>query len=196
MEVSNDVQDQGTENRERIKRELWPDEDAWTGADDKGWFRAPRTLPLVLELLASKAISGKKDPTRVYIELLARMIDNGIVEMTNEGEHAYHAGYSGSRGIRSWRERMKVLEDNGFIKSQLIGGQYKCVLILHPTTVVQQLRHSTRLPDGWLEAYRLRQIETKEASHDERGARRIGKIVDIQDVKSAAEVAKKRTGAK
>ena len=46
--------------RERIRQQLFPDEDPWTGEGEKGWFRAPRTLPLVLELLCSKELAAKK----------------------------------------------------------------------------------------------------------------------------------------
>jgi hypothetical protein len=28
--------------------EFWPNEIVWTGENEKGWFRAPRTLPLIL----------------------------------------------------------------------------------------------------------------------------------------------------
>lgn len=48
--------------REEIKAELWPADIAWTGdKPETGWFRAPRTLPLVLMLLSDKRISGKSD---------------------------------------------------------------------------------------------------------------------------------------
>src|SRR5687767_12629024 len=70
-----------TEQREKLRKEFWPQEDAWAVGAEVGWFRAPRTLPLILELIASKDLSGRNDPTRVYLELLARHIDGGIVEM-------------------------------------------------------------------------------------------------------------------
>jgi len=55
----------GGEKRERIRNEFFKDEDAWTGENEKGWFKAPRTLPLILELLSSKDLSGNFDPTGV-----------------------------------------------------------------------------------------------------------------------------------
>src|SRR5262249_23165190 len=72
------------ERREKIRKRYWPKEDAWTGADEKGWFKCPRTLPLILQLLREKAISGKKDPSLVYLELLARHLGQGIIEMSHE----------------------------------------------------------------------------------------------------------------
>jgi len=88
------------EKRERIRNEFFDDEEAWTGKNEKGWFKAPRTLPLIPELLSSKELSGNYDPTGVYLELLSRHIDGGIIEMTDEAAPAYGAGYFRSRAIR------------------------------------------------------------------------------------------------
>ncbi|SRR6266446_4775665 len=176
------------ERREKLRNEYWAEEDAWTGEGEKGWFRAPRTLPLILELLASKDLSGSSDPTRVYLELLARHINEGIVEMTHEGEHAYAAGYFGSRAVRTWQERMKILERNGFIKTRHIGNQrYRYVLIVHPTTVIKKLREAKKVSDQWWDTYRARQIETKEASYEERQKSRVASnVVPIKATKVAS----------
>ena len=40
---------------QKIREEFWPLLDVWTGGEhDKGWFKAPRTLPLILALIQSK----------------------------------------------------------------------------------------------------------------------------------------------
>jgi hypothetical protein len=150
-----------------LKAELWASEQAWTGDNESGWFRATRTLPLILSLLAGKKVSGSLDPTRVYLELLARHIDSGVVEMVSEGEHSYGAGYIGTRGIRTWQERMAVLEKNGFIKTKSAGNlRFKYVLLIHPAIAVQNLRDQGKLPEGWWDNYRVRQIEAKETLYE------------------------------
>jgi hypothetical protein len=136
---------------------------AWTGEGEKGWFRAPRTLPLLLALLASKAVSGNTDPTRVYVELLARHIDEGVIQMATDEEHAFASGYDGDRGVRSWRERMRLLEDIGVIKIRRMGAKrYAYVLLVHPNVYVAALRKSNKVDDQWSESYRHRQLETGE----------------------------------
>src|SRR5258708_7460578 len=97
------------QQRKKCRQELWPDEDVWTGENEVGWFRVLRTLPLLLRLIDSKPLSGRLAPSGVYLELLARHVDNGLIEMAHEDEHAYYAGYVGSRARRSWQERMKIL---------------------------------------------------------------------------------------
>jgi hypothetical protein len=159
----------GTEKREKIKKEYWSAEDAWTGDNEKGWFRAPRTLPLLLVLLGEKGLSGKFDPTKVYLELLARHMDAGVIEMANEADHAYAAGYSGQRGVRTWQERIKALEKLGVIKTKQIGNQkFKYVLLVHPTAAIQRLRDAGKISDLWWDTYRSRQIETKELTYEAR----------------------------
>jgi hypothetical protein len=169
----------GVEKREKLRNEYFQTEDAWTGVNEKGWFRAPRTLPLLLSLMRSKTLSGRLDPTPVYLELLARHFDGGVIEMTHEADHAYAAGYAGPRAVRSWQERMKLLEKLGFIRIKSLGNQkYRYVLIVHPTAVVERLRIKNLVSQEWLEVYRSRQMETKEASYEDR-KKRTKKVISI-----------------
>lgn len=153
------------ERREKYKAEYWPDEIAWTGEKpEKGWFRAPRTFSLVCALLKTKKVSGKKNPASVYLELLSRHRDTGVVEMASEGEHSYAAGYMTSRGIRTWQEHMKLLEDLGFIKSVSAGNQkYKYVLLIHPSIAVKKLYDKDLVDSKWWDMYRSIQIDMKES---------------------------------
>jgi len=177
--------------REQIKQELWPKEIAWTGEKpETGWFRAPRTLPLILALLADKRISGNSDLTGVYLELLARHRDSGIVDMVTTGEHSYAAGYSGPRGVRTWQERMKILEGLGFIKTKETGNQqYKYVLLVHPTVAIQRLYEAKKIPQAWWETYRTRQIEATEHPYEKLMERHApAKVVPIKAAKPKAKV--------
>jgi hypothetical protein len=167
------------DKRERIRKQFWPKEDPWTGENEVGWFRAPRTLPLVLALLRSKRISEKKDASSVYLELLARHVSGGVIEMGHESDHAYAAGYEGSRAVRTWQERMRILEESGFIRTQKVGNRrYRYVLVVHPTLAVQRLHDDGRIPDAWWQAYVDRKITTKEPTYEqhERRRRAAGKV--------------------
>ena len=176
-----------SQKREKLRDEFWPGEDVWTGDGERGWFRAPCMLPLILGLLGSKEFSANKDPTKVYLELLARHVDGGLIEMVQETDHAYAAGYVGSRAVRTWQERMKVLEKTGFIKTKRIGNRYKYVLLVHPVTSVQELRKAGKVPDEWWDAYKDRQIETKEARYEERMKAKLrAKVIPIKTAKASS----------
>ena len=157
------AQTAGTERRTQLKERYWKRDSAWNGTAN-GWFKGPRTLPLILALLSDKRLTDGRDVSRVYLELLARHMDAGVVEIGNEGDHAFASGYSGTRAIRTWHERMQLLERLGFIKSKQIANQkYKLVLLVDPFVAVANLRKQQRVPDSWWEAYSLRLMETKEA---------------------------------
>ena len=121
-------------------------------------------MPLILGLLSQKELTKGRDVSRVYLELLARHMDGGVVEIGNEADHAYASGYTGTRAIRTWHERMQLLEHLGFIKTKQVGNQrFKLVLLVDPLIAVMQLDKNGRVPPEWWEAYSLRLMETKEA---------------------------------
>ena len=171
--------------REEIRHQYWPDEDLWTGEKEVGWFPAPRTLPLLLGLLSSKEISGKKDPSSVYLDLMSRQRGEGVIEMGHEADHAFASGYEGRRAVRTWQERMRILEENGFIRTAEVGNQrYKVyVAIIHPTTAsgATSPRRQEKVPVRWWNAYVARKLETREATHEQREKKResVRKVVSL-----------------
>lgn len=188
------------ERRERYRSEYFPDVIVWTGEKPEvGWFRAPRTLPLLMALLKSKKVSGTTDATSVYLELLSRHRDAGIIEMASETDHSYAAGYPGTRGVRTWQERMRLLEELGFIQSKKVGNAtYKYVVLVHPAIVVKKLCDVGKVDPSWLDTYRQMQIETKEASYEQL-MKRIKDDADLQElldapVKPKPRVKKRKAG--
>ncbi len=164
--------------REKARKEIWPAEEPWTGEDEIGWFPAPRTLPLLMSLISSKGLSGRQDPGKVYLELLARHYGEGVVELTHEAEHAYCSGYSGPRAVRTWGERLKSLEELGLVRLHRAGGRIKYALLVHPTAAIHRLRAGGRIPDDWWNTYTARQRETKEPSYQERQAKAAASAAD------------------
>ena len=183
----------GSSLRDEIRKRFWPTEDAWTGEKEIGFFQAPRTLPLVMVLVSMKTLRTKGNAARVYLELWSRHMGGGVIEMKHEGEHAYAAGYVGNRAIRTWREHMKLLEANGFIKTQASGNQqFKYVLLVHPTAVIEKLSAEGKIDPHWFTTYQTRQIETKERSFADRmkakraAAREAAKVVSMKTAKKAS----------
>lgn len=183
--------------REDIRKQHWPSEDLWTGEKEVGWFKAPRSLPLVLALLSSKAVSDdKKNPSSVYLELLSHQRGEGVIEMAHEAEHAFAAGYVGNRAVRTWQERMAILEANGFIHSVQVGNErYKYVAIVHPTTAVQRLYEKKKIPSYWWSAYLANKRMSKEPTfeHRTKGTAQKQKVVLIGS--AATDKAKRRNAS-
>ena len=172
----------------KIREEFWPQVDVWTGGEhDKGWFKAPRTLPLILALIQDKQLTGSADPTTVYLELLSRQFGEGIVEIQNEAEHAYAAGYTSSRAARTWQDHMRCLERLGFIKIKGIGKHaFKYVALVHPVAALEELRGKNLVPQDWWDAFTDRRIQTGELSYQERAsAQQRSKIKPIDQAQRA-----------
>lgn len=138
--------------REEQRKQLWPDsgELIWKGPDETGYWCAPRILPLLLHLTNDKRIVGEKDCSTVYVELFSRTFGQGIVEIRDEEEHAFCAGYTSSRAKRTWQERVQALANAGLIEVKPKGNRsIGYVLLLHPVQVACSLRRQRKVSDEW-----------------------------------------------
>jgi len=175
-----------TEERAALRDRFWPGAKAWTGENSMGWFRAPRTLPLLLTLLKSKKLRGNHDLASVYLALWARHLDSGIVEIMNEQELAYESGYTSGRALRTWQERMALLETLGFIKSQTIANQkYRYVLMIDPPAALAALHKKGFIDETWRATYDARRIATKETAPAEETEKRPSKVVRMPATEKA-----------
>src|SRR5215470_1596124 len=103
--------------RLHLREELWPgvSSQLWDRRKAKGFCTIPRSLPLVMKLIDDLGGKGK-NASRVYFDLWARAFDEGVVEVFDEETFAFSSGFDAStRNIRSWRERIDVLKDLGFV---------------------------------------------------------------------------------
>jgi hypothetical protein len=168
------------ESRDAQRERLWPKsaDKVWRGHHEKGYFCGPRNLPLILHLIREKGVCGSFDAARVYVELLARDMGEGFVEIMDEDEHAYCAGYVGSRAVRTWRERVLALEKAGFIRvfpkaNRKIG----YVVIMHPRLVVLEMRRQRKVTDVWWRMYQDRQERIGAPTDDDPAVEKHLKVV-------------------
>jgi hypothetical protein len=148
------------EKRLRTRDSLWPEASkiVWSRKTDDGYCSLPRTLPLIMTLINILSPKGKGDASRVYQELWFHDFDLGFIDIGDERAHAFAAGYTTpSRGVRSWYERISVLEDLGFIMTKPQGSQrVGYVLLVHPHDVVESLRAKRDVPEDWYGAFTKR----------------------------------------
>jgi hypothetical protein len=155
--------------RAALRDAIWPgaEEFKWPPAEEGGWARFPRPIALLLRVLAH--YSRGVDLGNTYVELLGRTPEEGIVEITNEMEHAYLSGFGPTqRGARSWRERIRILERLGFIRVHGAGGrEIDQVLMIHPRLAMQNLRAAGSLPpEFWNQFVKMHVDTTGEAPED------------------------------
>ena len=138
-------------------QELIPGGDAlvWPRAGEGGWFQGPRSLPLILAVLNTKAFRGNVDIASTYLALLAENWGEGIVEIKGEADAAMMAGQrADARGLRGWRDRIRKLEKLELVRifprgTQAIG----YVVLMHPHDVLQRLRDKGKIENGMWNLY-------------------------------------------
>lgn len=148
--------------RRTLRETLWPGVGAhvWPREDETGWCPVPRVMPIILRILAEKALSGDMDLSRTYLGLWCDNYGEGIIEIAKESVYAETAGLRGPRGIRSWRERVGRLEELGLVRTHRRGNnEIGFVAIMHPYAAMVRLRERGLVSDGWWAAYQQRLIE-------------------------------------
>lgn len=124
-----------------LRNRLWPDvTDAhlWHRQSHDGFATIPRTMPLIMSIMDDLA-NGQPVGT-TYLELWCRAFDESFVTLSKR-EIAFHSGFSGQRAERTWRVRMKILADLGFIAlKEGPSGSMSYALIYNPYLVIRRLR--------------------------------------------------------
>jgi len=149
--------------RIQMRDQIWPSEAQrlWHRKTEQGYSTIPRTLPLLMTLIDD--LKGKgKDASRVYLDLWCRQMDDSFVEVTDEEAFAYSCGYAThGRNVRSWRERIDILRDMGFISVRPNGSRkYGYILLHHPHAVVSNLQKTGKISLEWWGAFTKRAAET------------------------------------
>lgn len=108
------------ERQLQVRSKLWPniDEDMlWGGADAQGFSMVPRVMPLMMSIMDD--LSGKGFPVgQTYLEMWCRLREERFLTLNRPEEMAFHAGFSGQRALRTWKDRVRRLADLGFIDVQ------------------------------------------------------------------------------
>lgn len=133
------------DDRQRdLRSRLWPDiteDDLWVrktieGRYTPGFATLPRTMPLMLSIMDD--MTKTKPVSSTYLELFCRGFDDCMIVLSKPKEMAFHAGFIGQRAERTWKERLKLLNDMGFIKIESgPSGPMSYALILNPYKVIK-----------------------------------------------------------
>lgn len=106
-------------------------------------------MPLIGAIMDN--LSGKGKPLfTTYLELWCRSDDNGFVTLSKQMETAFASGFSGQRGVATWKERVKKLEALRFIETKPgVSGKIHYVQIWNPYLIIKYHRHQKT--DGFRE---------------------------------------------
>ncbi len=126
----------------KLRKEFWPDvtdDMLWNRTKKTGFTTIPRVMPYFLRIMDD--LSSGKPVSSTYLVLWCHTFDENMVKILNPREWAFESGFSGERCERTWRSRMEILEELGFIKVKPgASGPYNYVLILNPFISVKNLK--------------------------------------------------------
>jgi hypothetical protein len=135
-----------TNKRLKLRQQHWPDideDDLWLRNDTAGFTTIPRGLSLVMRIM--DALSPKKPLANTYSTLWCYSWDEMTITIQKPRQMALESGFTGQRAEYTWLERMKKLEELGFIRSKEgVSGIFHYVLILNPYYVVKNLNDDER----------------------------------------------------
>ena len=129
------------------RKQLWPDitdQDLWLRKQRDGFTTIPRTMPLVACIIDD--MSNGKPVFSTYFDLWCRAFDECFVILRNKQEMAFYAGFQAQRGEDTWKARMKILAELGFI--QIKAGPYgelSYALIMNPHKIIHG-HHKKKTP--------------------------------------------------
>lgn len=123
------------------RAKLWPDisdEMLWSWKNRKGFVPIPRLMPLIMGIMDD--LSGKGFPVgQTYLEMWSRLYDELFLTLNRPEEMAFHAGFTGQRALRTWKDRVKRLADLGFIDVKPGPlGDLSYVIFLNPYHVIKR----------------------------------------------------------
>jgi hypothetical protein len=123
-----------------LRGKLWPEIEEsklWDRKNSKGYVFSPRAMPIMLSIMDE--MSKGKPVSSTYFELWCRAFDENFVSLSKAREMAFHAGFDGQRGERTWRERLRILSDLGFILlKEGPSGPMSYALIPNPYLVIKE----------------------------------------------------------
>jgi len=152
------------ENQLKLRHELWPKikpDLIWNRLQRVGFITIPRAMPLIM--VAMDALSKNRPVSAAYLELWCRSYDEAFITLANkEHDLAFASGFSGERAVHTWRGRIDLLADLGFIAlAPGTAGPRSHALILNPYLVLKELRKKQQIDDMLWNALRMRVSEIK-----------------------------------
>lgn len=123
-----------------LRNQLWKDiteADLWNRNTHDGYTTIPRTMPIILQIMDALADKGKPVST-TYLSLWFRVFDESFIEIKGCEELAFDSGFTGQRATTTWKQRMKKLEELGFINIKPgASGEFNYVLIYNPHKIIK-----------------------------------------------------------
>ena len=122
----------------------------WNRKRDHGFISIPRILPIAMQAIDEYSKGAPAGHTLFC--LWARSPDHVLLQIENPATFAVETGFYGQRAVDTWRKRMKVLAELGFIVPKRGDtGDFDYVLLISPVAAVERMRRKEQIrPDLYM----------------------------------------------
>ncbi len=111
-----------------------------------GWFKAPRVLSVLLQILTEKTVVARGNPGPAYLELLTRVREPGFILLEHPEEHSRIVGYTRTR---TWSEAMRTLCELGLIEAKPAHErEFGYALVVNPFIAVRRLHKDGKITEA------------------------------------------------
>jgi len=139
-----------------LRNSLWPDAAAraWDRTEFGGFTTLPKTIPYVCRIMDD--LSKGFPLSATYLALWSATWDNAFVRLNRPGDLAFASGFTGERAERTWTDRMRRLDEIGFIDTKPSGAsKMGFAFIPNPHAVIFELRAAKTDPAASIERKKL-----------------------------------------
>lgn len=130
-----------------LRMQLWPDitdEVLWNRKQRKGFTTIPRGISSIIQIMNDLATGKPLGST--YLALWCHTYDESLVIIGNPRLMAFEAGFSGQRAESTWKQRMQLLVNFGFIQAKEgASGLFNFVVIINPYLTIKALYEDKKL---------------------------------------------------
>jgi hypothetical protein len=117
----------------------------WNRKRDDGFISVPRILPIAMQAI-DEYMKGTPAGHTLFC-LWARSPDHPLLTIEHPATQAAETGFYGKRAVDTWRKRMKVLAELGFIfPKKGPSGDFHYVLLANPIMSIERMRQTPREP--------------------------------------------------
>lgn len=115
----------------------------WHRSKNDGFTTLPRTMPLIMEV--ADTLGGKHPAGQTLLTLWCRSPDHALVSIDNPAVYAAETGFTGQRAVDTWRRRMRLLVEQGFIRTKPgASGEFHYTLLINPYWVIEYRQQTVK----------------------------------------------------
>ncbi|WP_207770975.1 hypothetical protein [Kumtagia ephedrae] len=125
-----------------LRARLWPDlieDELWYHKKYDGFVTIPRTMPLIMSIIDD--LTKGTPASSTYLDLWCRTFPEMYVSLSEQTKLAYGAGFTGQRARRTWQERIRLLNELGFIRvAEGMAGEFSHAVVINPHVALKRLK--------------------------------------------------------